>query len=223
MNGPARTALRFFRVMVTVQPYVNPVYLSAAFPLGVFYFAFLVTGFSTGISLTIVWVGIPILPGLGFGWRMLAAFERFLAVHLLKEDIPAINRAVREDADFWMRFKEHLSDPVTWKSPLYLLVKFPLGVASLVILVMLASLTVALLVMPVAVWLWQGFQIGAFTDPTLPGWQIATAGEAAVCVLMGLLLWPATLHVANGLARLHAKLARAMLGPGPFGGVPAHS
>ena len=61
MNNPNQSILRFFRVMANGQCYLSMIYLLASFPLGVFYFVFLVSGLSLGISLVIIWVGIPIL------------------------------------------------------------------------------------------------------------------------------------------------------------------
>ena len=113
MNNLNPTVGRFFRVMVSGQTYLNLIYLGAAFPLGVFYFVFLVSGLSTGISLAIIWVGIPILLLVGVAWWVLASFERFMAINLLKEDIPAIARRSSENADLWSRFKEYFVNPVT--------------------------------------------------------------------------------------------------------------
>ncbi|MGD2146148.1 MAG: sensor domain-containing protein, partial [Anaerolineae bacterium] len=55
-----RGTRKFIEVLWSRQAYLNLVYLLAAFPLGVLYFIFLVTGLATGLSLTIVWVGIPL-------------------------------------------------------------------------------------------------------------------------------------------------------------------
>ncbi len=51
----------FFGVIARPQSYINIFYLLLAFPLGIAYFVFLVTGISVGASLIIIWVGIPIL------------------------------------------------------------------------------------------------------------------------------------------------------------------
>jgi len=60
MKNPIQTAFLFFKVIVSGQAYLNLFYLLVAFPLGVFYFVFLVSGLSAGVSLAIIWVGIPI-------------------------------------------------------------------------------------------------------------------------------------------------------------------
>jgi hypothetical protein len=212
VNNLNPTVGRFFRVMVSGQTYLNLIYLGAAFPLGVFYFVFLVSGLSTGISLAIIWVGIPILLLIGVAWWVLASFERFMAINLLKEDIPAIARPSNEGADLWSRFKEYFANPVTWKSLLYLFLKFPLGITTFIILVTLVSLTLAFLSMPFTYEYLQFFQGGISFGPGLPIWQIDSLNDALLGALIGVMLWPVTLHVTNGLAYVHAKFARLMLG-----------
>ena len=217
MNNSNQTVSQIFRVMVNGQAYLNLIYLGAAFPLGIFYFVFLVSGISTGISLAIIWVGIPILLLVGVGWWLMARFERFMAIHLLNEDVPPMTRASNHNADIWTRFKEYIKNPVTWKSLLFLFLKFPLGIATFVILTTLVSLTLAFLSMPFTYEFIPHFQAGISLGPGLPVWQIDSLSDALLCVVIGLLLWPATLHITNGLAWAHAKFARMMLSINPMG------
>lgn len=215
MINPVQTTYRFFKVIVSGQAYLNLLYLLAAFPLGVFYFVFLVSGLSAGISLSIVWVGIPLLLVVGVGWWVLAGFERFIAIHWLKEDVPAMALPPGAGKDIWARFKEYFTNPVTWKSPVYLFLKFPLGTATFVLLVTLVSLTLAFLTLP---WTYEllEFQVSGFFSPGPVAWQIDSMGEALLGSLIGLLLWPVTMQVANGLAWVHAKFARVMLSVDPM-------
>ena len=209
---------RFFGVVVSGQAYLNLLYLLVAFPLGVLYFVLLVSGLSLGIPLLIVWVGIPVLLLVGVLWWALASFERFMAIHWLKEDVPAMSRPSIEGADVWIRFKEYLVNPITWKSLLYLFVKFPLGVAAFVVLITLISLTLAFLTMPFMYEFLPEFRAGVFLSPGLPAWHMDSLNDALLVALIGLMLWPVTLHVTNGLAWVHAKFARVMLSVDPMGG-----
>jgi hypothetical protein len=211
MDTPAKLIIRFFQVMVSGQAYLNLFYLLAAFPLGVFYFVYLVSGLAAGISLSIIWVGIPILLAVGISWWIMAGFERLMAIHWLKEDIPAMVRPSQASTDLWTRIKEIFTNPVTWKSPVYLFLKFPLGLATFVILITLISLTIAFLTMPLAYEFLPDFHIGVFFDPSLPVWRIDSLSDASLGVMIGLMLWPITLHITNGLAWVHAKFARVML------------
>ncbi len=211
MDNPTRTAFRFFGVVGSRQSYLNLLYLLVAFPLGVFYFTFLVSGLSLGISLLIIWLGIPILLFVGVIWWLLAKFERLLAVHLLNADIPELRRPLSEGNDIWTRFREYLSNLVTWKSLLYLFLKFQLGVATFIILATFISATLAFLTLPFTYRFMSEIQIGVFLGLGLPAWHIDSMNDALLGALIGLMLLPVTLHVTNGLAWVHAKFSRLML------------
>ena len=201
---------RFFKVTISGQAYLNLIYLLASFPLGLFYFVFLTVGLSIGISLSIVWVGIPLLLAVGMGWWVLASFERFTTIHLLKEEIHSMMLPSRTSKSLWELFTGYLINPVTWKSPVYLFLKFPLGISTFVILVILISLTLTFLTLPLTYEL-VDFQISGFFYPEHNSWQINSMGEALFGTLIGLVLWPVSLQITNGLAWLHAKFARVML------------
>ena len=217
MNSSHQTVGRFFGVVVSGQAYLNLLYLLAAFPLGVLYFVLLVSGLSAGIPLSIIWVGIPILLLVGVLWWVLASLERLMAIHWLKEDVPAMSRPSIEGADVWTRFREHLANPVTWKSLLYLFMKFPLGIAAFVVLVTLISLTLAFLSLPFIYELLPEVQAGVLLGSGRPAWRIDSLKDALLGALIGLMLWPVTLHVTNGLAWVHAKFAKLMLSAEPMG------
>jgi hypothetical protein len=207
---------RFFKAVIEGQTYLNLLYLGAAFPLGVFYFVFLVSGISLGVSLSIIWVGLPILLLMGGAWWALASFERHMAVNLLKEDIPHMSHSHSHDTDIWQGFKQYFSNPATWKGLLYLLLKFPLGLATFVVLMTLIPLTVAFLSMPFTYETVQFFQIDLTFGSGLPVWVIDSMGEALLGALTGLMLLPITLNITNVLTRVHAKFARIMLSLDPF-------
>jgi hypothetical protein len=72
------------------QTYVNALYLLLSFPLGVFYFVFLVTGLSLGFGLLVVWIGVPILIMVLAGSWVLCRFEQEVTNRMLQLDIPRI-------------------------------------------------------------------------------------------------------------------------------------
>jgi hypothetical protein len=215
MNTTYQTTNRvlFFGVMGSGQAYLNLLYVLVAFPLGLFYFVYLVSGLSLGISLSIIWVGVPLLLLVGAGWWMMASFERYMAIHMLKEDVPEMAIPANPNDDLWTRFKAYFTNPVTWKSLIYLFIKFPLGMATFVILSVMVPLTLGLLAMPFIyenVQLIQGISFGVGV------WEINSLAEALLASLVGLILWPVTLHVSNGLAWVYAKFSKLMLGNEPF-------
>ena len=79
---------RFFGVVTRPRTWLSLLFHILAFPLGLFYFVFLVTGLSVGLGLVVIWVGIPILLVVAGAWWLFGAFERIQARVLLGADRP---------------------------------------------------------------------------------------------------------------------------------------
>jgi hypothetical protein len=217
----------FWHVTVERRSYFNLLYLLAAFPLGLFYFIYLTVGLSVGVSTVIVWIGLPALLLVMGSWWLFAAFERELAMAMLDIDIPPMAKPQSATATLWERFKAHIGNPTTWKSLLYLLLKFPFGVVVFSVMVTLASLTLALICAPVVylveTWLhnvygWDGVigYVFTFFSPGL----VPINGVLDPVALLGLLPLTAlgviggvlSLHAGNILARGWGEIARYLLG-----------
>ena len=211
------TFKRFFGVIVEPQSYISIFYLLLAFPLGIAYFVFLVTGISLGAGLIIIWVGVPILALVLAGSWAMCELERILAVSLLKEDIPRKLRGRSTATDdqnlssverlfigTWRRLKAHLTNRLTWTGILYLFLKFPLGIGSFVIVVVLVSVTAALLGAPFYYWVDDGADFGI--------WQVDAMWEALILTLAGIPMVFISLHLMRGAAFLSGRVARVMLG-----------
>ncbi len=206
-------------VITRQQTYVNVLYLLLSFPLGIGYFVFLVTGLSVGFGLIVIWVGVPILALVLAGSWVLSRLEQEIANRVLKLDIPPIavprtsDPLSAEDARLsitervfvrtWRQFKAHLSDRLTWTGMLYLFLKFPVGVASFVIVVTLASLTAALLGAPFYYWVGDGTDFGI--------WQVDELWEALILMLAGVPSLFISLHLFNATAYVSGRIARVML------------
>jgi len=206
-NQKSKVITKFFGVAIQGQTYLNLVYLFLAFPLGVFYFILLVTGFSLGFGLLILWVGAIILAGMLVAWWGCALFERQIAISLLHEDIPPMARNIPAGLKTWDLVKSYLANPVTWKSLAYLLVKFPLGIFTFVVLVTLIAVTLGFLAAPV-IYRLLSLEIWLVGDMVI---HIDTLWKAIGCFFVGLVLFFPTLHIFNGLAWISGRFARAML------------
>lgn len=198
-NLPAR----YFGVFLHPQTYINLLYLFLTFPLGIFYFVALVTGFSLGIGLFILWIGLGILVLMILLSIALTAFERSMAMSMLKVSIPPLTDPIPAGASLWQRFKAYLKSSATWKGLLFLLLKFPVGVINFTILVAMLAVTAVFLTAPVVINVWP---INFF------GWVIDTLPESVALLTLGLLGAPIPLHISNLLAALQGKLAVIMLG-----------
>ena len=203
---------KFFGVVLRGQTYLNLLYLLLAFPLGIFYFVFLVTGISLGIALVIVWVGLLILVGVFASWYAFTAFERGMAIGMLREDILPMSQQDLTGKTLWQKFTATVANPVTWKGLAFLLAKFPLGILSFVALVTLLSVSVAFLTMPFY-YSYVNPEITLWGDSTLyPMLLVDTLGEAMLGSLIGVVLTLVSLHILNGLTWVSGKFAKVMLG-----------
>jgi hypothetical protein len=193
---------RLYGVFVKPQSYLNILYLFLAFPLGIAYFVFLVTGFSLGISLLIVWVGLLVLAGVFALCWPLTLFERQMAISLLHLDIPPLRSDTQPGSTLFQQIKAHLGSASTWKGILFLFLKFPIGIADFTVAVTLLSLSVGLLFAPLA-YPWIQIDLGVTRLHSLPA--------AMVAFFFGLIVAPLSLHVLNFIADLQGKFARYML------------
>jgi len=213
MNSVKTALASFFGVVIRGQTYLNALYLLLAFPLGIFYFIYFVTGFSLGFALLIVWVGVVILGLVFAGWYGLIAFERWMAVAMLHEDIPPMNRRSLAGLSLWQQFTAAVTNPVTWKGLVYLLARFPLGILFFTILVTLVSVSGALITAPFYYsWFHPQIEFGWNGLLFNPVWVIDTLPEALLASLTGVFAGFISLHIINGLAWISARFARVMLG-----------
>ncbi len=192
------TSLReFLMVAYRKQTYMNILYLLFSFPLGTAYFIFLVTGLSLGFGLLLVWIGIPVLVLVFLAWWEIASFERQMAIWLLGVDIPPLSLKPVNEKSILGRALYRLKSPVTWKALFFLLVKFPLGILSLVVMVFLVSLTLGMLINPILYLVGESF--------------VNNLQEAILVSISGIFVGLASMHVLNLLAHISGSFAKRML------------
>jgi len=193
-----------FGILVWPRTYLNVLYLMIGFPLGLAYFVFYVVGGSLGVGLAILGIGLVILFLLILAAWALAHFERLLANALLGADVPAPRpTAIAEGG--WPWVKSVLANPVTWKGLAFQLLKFPLGLASWTVAVVVIALVGGFIAAPLVVEFGGTIQID-------PWWVADTPREAWIATAVGLAAVIPALHLLNGLAYLWALFARLMLG-----------
>jgi hypothetical protein len=197
---------RFWGVIIRPQSYLNLAYLFLAFPLGLVYFIFFVTGLALGFPLIIVWVGLIILAVVFAAAWGLTLFERQMAIWLLRVNIGETGDPVDPNDDIWQRFKKYIANPVTWKGLLFLLLKFPLGVFSFTLGTTLVATSLALIFAPIALIFFPNAEVHFFNLAVHP------AVAAAFGFVIGVLLVPISLHIMNGVAYVYGQIARLLLG-----------
>jgi len=185
-------------------------YLLMNLPIGIAGFVFVVTTMSVGISTVIIWVGLGVLALAVLVWRGAARLERLRVHAMLGTYVADPYRPLPEGAGRWVaRFK----DPATWKDMAYFVLLLPVGIAEFTISITTWSVGIYLSLLPLywsvmpndwQVVLWDGHFFG-------PDSWIGTLPWAAA----GVLVLALSVVITKGLGTLHARYARAMLGPNP--------
>jgi two-component system, OmpR family, phosphate regulon sensor histidine kinase PhoR len=203
---PTRSDL-LFAVGGEKQTFMNLLYLLISFPLGIFYFVFLIAGFSITLSSTFI-ISLPLLIFIAYAWQRVAEFERAITISLLDINIPPLLPPFQPELAFWGRFRVRISNPVMWKSLLFLLAKFPLGIFSFVLIMTLFSFTIAFLSLSLV--------FGLLATPILLLSGILSERKTRQRLLLtglsGFGFGLISLLLLNGLASLTGQFARAMLG-----------
>lgn len=240
-RGVAGLARRLFGVFLRRETYVNVAYILVAFPLGLGYFLTFTIGLSLGVGLSVLGVGLIIL-ALTFGLGLtLGSLERRLNNWLLGTDLGS--RTELGGDGLRERAKSLFLDVRSWTPLLYLPVKFAWGLIGFVWLFTTGTTAFAMLSVPLyydrpGVYVgivsdrapeihqtiqlgWNYMLVGFEAAFTLGYWEIDTLPQALLVGLFGFVLCGLTLHVANALAAIWVRFARATLDGGydPLGAV----
>lgn len=193
-----------FGILAWPRTYLNLIYLLIGFPLGLAYFVFYVVGGSLGAGLSILGIGLVILFLLILAAWALALFERMLANALLGAEVPPPGPTAIEEGG-WPWVKSVVGNPVTWKGLVFQLLKFPLGLASWIVTIVVLAVVGGFIAAPLIIQFGGTIQID-------PWFVAATQREAWIATAVGLAAVIPALHLLNGLAYGWALFARVMLG-----------
>ena len=194
----------FWGVVFAGQTYLNMAYLFLSFPLGIIYFVALTTGLSVGLGTLVIWIGLFVLLGTLLAVRGGLLLEKLLARGMLQTSVMSTAPQRPPATSTLDRAKRLVSDKRTWLGILYLLIKFPLG---------MISFTMVVLVISVASCLASPFLLTLeWNQMTIGDMAIDTQGKAGVTALVAVPVLIVCLHAMNGLAWVHAQLARLCLG-----------
>ena len=190
---------------------VDTGYVLFGFPLAVVSFSALIAGFTTGIGLLVVFIGVPVLVGTVLLARVFADIERFRYPAVLRQPRtrPAY-RTAAPDAVWWRRLGTPLGDGQSWLDLTHGLIRFPIAVATFVIVVswwavaVAGTLTIA--------WDWA---IPRGPDNTslaqLVGLGDSTVARIGFQTAIGLLCLITLPWIVRGCALLEAGFARILL------------
>jgi hypothetical protein len=197
---------RFFGVFAEPRAWGALIYLLLSLGTGIAYFTWAVTGLSLSGGLLVLIVGIPILGLFLLSARGIALIEGRLIEALLGVRMPRRPLFSRKDIGWWQKFKTLFTERQTWTAVLYMLLQMPLGIIYFTVFVSLIAGSVGLILKPISELVWgiPSFIIGDYGYYT-PTWLFP------FCVIGGVLLLFATMHLAKYTGKLHGAFAKAML------------
>ena len=214
--GSVRQALR---APADPQTYRNFLYLVLGLPLGTIWFTLIVTVVAVGVGLTAVaLIGIPVVLGWWYLIHALAAIERSTTKVLLGHPMPSLAPIDHGDGNPWDRLRHVSTDAARWRELRYLLLRFPVGIATFAIAVSLPTIAVSIV--------WTPFHLRR-DDHDWGTWPFSTTLEnlgtsdpwSWLFVPAGLLFALVSLHVMNRIAGICGRwTARAI---GDLSGTPA--
>ncbi|QCO67307.1 hypothetical protein E5843_05050 [Luteimonas yindakuii] len=203
----ASLAGRFFGVAADPRAYASLFYMVLALATGIFYFTWVVAGLSLSAGLAILIIGIPFVILFFGSVRILSLVEGRIVEVMLGERMPRRPLYNARGRSILQRIGDMFTDPRSWSTLLYMLLMLPLGIFYFTVAVAMGSLSLGLLVAPLA--LLPGFELNVW----MFGFDLAqdTPWLLPVVSLVGALLLFVTLHMALAIGRVHGLLAKHLL------------
>jgi hypothetical protein len=208
---------RFFGIFLDARAYSSLFYLLLSLATGIAYFTFVVAGLSLSLGLAILIIGVPFfLAFIGIA-RAISLGEGRLLEAVTGERMPRRPVHPGPVASLWTRIGQMLRDVRTWTTLLYLMMMLPLGIFYFVVAVTGLSFGIRLALAPL---IWLGLRVGVFPEDFVhAGMQVGHSHLYApdswigslIMMAFGVLIITALMHAARGIARGHARLAKALL------------
>jgi hypothetical protein len=184
--------------LITTRGYRALTHHLLGLPLGIVYFTWFVTGLALGLGLAVTLLGIPILTVVLASVRPLLAGERALANALLDAGVPPAPLAPAGEG-WWGWFKAYWTDSASWRGLAYLLVRFPIGIATFTIAVTAYGVALSLIAAPL---------LAPLDALHLGFWEPSTVLEGLALVPAGLVALLAAAWLSEGIAAGSRALAK---------------
>ncbi len=197
---------RFFGVFAEPLAYSSLLYMLLSLATGIFYFTWTITGVCLSLGFSILIIGLPFAVLFISTVRALALVEGKLIESMLGVRMPRRPLYAQRGKPLMTRIKLMFTDARTWSTLLYMLLKLPFGIASFVLAVLGLSVSLSLAISPVTMAMF-GVGLINFNDVAIgpPLWA------TPITFLIGIVLLALTMHMALGVGRLQASLARHFL------------
>jgi uncharacterized membrane protein len=200
-------AQRVFGVLLDPRAYGALVFMFLSLVTGILYFVWAVTGLVLSLGFSILIIGLPFILFFVASIRVFSLLEGRLVESLLGVRMPRRPQVRRPEGSFLSRLGARLANPRTWLTLLYMVLKLPLGIASFALFTALMSLSLGLLVAPVAQFITGEPLISLGHNEWI---ELGPLGFP-IFWAAGLVDLLVTMHLARALGKAYGAIAKAML------------
>jgi uncharacterized membrane protein len=215
-DGAPSALRRFFGVYVDPRAYMSLFFMLLALATGIIYFTIAVTGLSLSLGLAVIIIGVPFFLTFIGMTRVMALGEGRLLEAITGERMPRRPVHPGPPQSFWARIGAMLTDTRTWTTLLYFVLMLPVGIFYFTVAVTGLAIGVSFTVCPLLAlanylgWLPLAEVAGGPWINTDPEWIGSPVGLVIVG-FFGVLILTLLMHVARGIGRLHARVAKYLL------------
>jgi uncharacterized membrane protein len=208
VKRPAKPSFfsRYFGVLTELRAWGAALYSVISLITGIIYFLWSLFGVALSLVTLILIIGLPVTGLFLLSVRGIALMEGRIVEALLEVRMPRKPLFVRPELGWKDRYKSIVTDSHTWKSLLYLILQFPLGMLSGGTAVFLFALSLKAILYPLLDWTFHRPLITLGSQPfhTSP-WLFPLIS------VVGIVLFALALHFAKLAAGIHGRYAKLML------------
>jgi hypothetical protein len=216
--APQGALRRLFGVFMDARAYSSLFYMLLTLATGIVYFTIVIVGLSLSAGLAVLIIGVPFfLVFIGIT-RVMALGEGRLLEAITGERMPRRTVHPGEPAGWLRRIGDMLKDGRTWTTLLYLLLMLPLGILYFTLAVTGLAVGLRLALAPLIVlghdlsFLPYDFPTAVIQIDDQHSWGGPhTMIGSLFAMIAGLVILALLMHAARGIARGHARLAKALL------------
>jgi signal transduction histidine kinase len=196
------------------RTYIQTLDLGLDLAFAVAYFTFFTTLLSTGLSLLITLIGLPILTFAMLTARYAGNLERWRVRTFLASEIETPARRPPKNDGWFEQLISPFRDTSTYRDLLYAwLVQPIIGLFNFVAAVVVWTVPLWLITLPIYAIAWEG----AAPDVWFGDGKLDSPSEVLAAAVVGLVLLPLAPWAIRGLAHADAAVARALLSPSKTG------
>jgi len=188
-----RTVVRFVQ---------NGYFLLLTFVTGLFYFCFYLVALLLGLSLSFTIVGVPLLAHVLRTTTTFLQFERVQTKIYMDITTEPCVRSVNPNVSNWLQVKKELLNRRNWIAIGWLLLKFPVGILSLISATLLYAVPPVLIAFPF---------LYPFINLSFMGVPVDTVAKAVMVSAIGVVLMMVSYRLADRLARWIGGYTRLMI------------